>query len=88
MAITVPDPIVLAVASAACFLGLAHMAVSTPYETFRRMTTAMTVFGLLITLIAPVAGVAMLAPVLFSRRLGGPSVPSNVPDLLDRYSSH
>lgn len=82
-----PDPVVLAVASAACFLGLAHMAVSTPNATFRRMTTAMTVFGVLITLVAPVPGVALLAPVLFSRRLGGPSVPADVPELLDRYSA-
>lgn len=81
-----PGPVVLAVASAACFLGLAHMAVTTPLAPFRRMTTAMAVFGVLIALAAPAAGVAVLAPVMLSRRLGGPSVPSTVPELLDRYS--
>jgi ABC-type transport system involved in cytochrome c biogenesis permease subunit len=81
-----PGPVVLAVASAACFLGLAHMAVTTPLTQFRRMTAAMAAFGVLIALVAPASGVALLAPVLLSRRLGGPRVPSTVPELLDRYS--
>ena len=80
-------PILLAVASAACFLGLAHAAVSTPREVFSQVTTAMAAAAVLLVVISPPAAAALLAPVLFSRRLANAPVPSTVPELLDRYST-
>lgn len=80
-----PTSVLLAVASAGCFLALAHAAISMERASFRRMTTAMAVVAVLMTLVDPVAGVALLAPVLFSRRLANVPVPSTVPELLDRY---
>jgi ABC-type transport system involved in cytochrome c biogenesis permease subunit len=65
----VPLPVVLAVASAACFLGLAHAAVTTPRLTFQRATSAMAALALVLIFLSPAAGAAILAPVLFSRRL-------------------
>ena len=58
-----------AIASAGCFLALAYAAVSTPRATFLRMTAFMAAMGALLALVSPVAGVALMAPVLFSRRL-------------------
>lgn len=78
-------PVVLALASAACFLGLAHAAVSTSRVPFRRMTALLAATAGAITLLSPAAGVALLAPVLFSRRLATVAVPATVPELLDRY---
>ena len=80
-----PSSVLLAVASAGCFLALAHAAVSTPRATFQRVTGFMAVAALLLLVITPAAGVALLAPVLFSRRLANAPVPANVNELLDRY---
>jgi len=86
-----PTSVVLAVASAGCFLALAHAAISMPRGSFRRMTAAMAVVAVLMIAVSPAAGVALLAPVLFSRRLANVPVPATVNELLDRYpadSSH
>jgi hypothetical protein len=78
----VPTPLVLAVASAACFLALARAAVTTPHLAFRRMTLLMALAALPLVAVAPAAGVALLAPVLFSRKLANAPVPGTVPELL------
>ena len=78
--------VLLAVASAGCFLALAHAAVTTTRDTFRRATTAMALLALPLAVIAPAAGIALLAPVLFSRRLANAPVPATVPELLAQYS--
>jgi hypothetical protein len=78
--------VLLAVASAGCFLALAHAAINTDRATFRRATSAMALLALPLVLIAPAAGVALLAPVLFSRRLANAPVPATVPELLARYA--
>ena len=80
-----PSLVVLALASVASFLALAHAAVNTAPARFRRTTTAMAVLAALVAAVAPAAGVALLAPVLFSRRLANAPVPATVPELLDRY---
>ena len=82
-----PVPVLLAVASAACFLGLARAAVRTPRATFLRWTFVMAVLSLPIALVAPTAGVALLAPVLFSRRLAHAPIPATVEEWLDRQPS-
>lgn len=78
--------VILALASAGCFLALAHAAVSTDRATFRRVTGAMAALALPLTIVAPAAGIALLAPVLFSRRLANAPVPATVPELLERYA--
>jgi ABC-type transport system involved in cytochrome c biogenesis permease subunit len=75
----------LALVSAACFLGLAHAAVNTAREPFRRMTFVMAAVAALLVLVAPAAGVALLGPVLLSRWMGNATIPATVPELLDRY---
>ena len=77
-----PTPLVLAVASAACFLALARAAVTTPRLAFRRMTALMALAALPLVLLAPAAGVALLAPVLFSRKLASAPMPATVAELL------
>ena len=77
--------ITLAVASAGCFLALAHAAVQAPRASFERATTAMALLALPLLVLAPAAGAALLAPVLFSRRLANAPVPATVGELLDRY---
>ena len=77
--------VVLALSSVGCFLALAHAAVNSPRATFRRATTAMAVLAVLLVALAPAAGVALLAPVLFSRRLANVPVPATVDELFDRY---
>lgn len=81
----VSAPVVLALASASCFLGLARAAVFTPRTPFRRMTALLAATAGVIALLSPAAGIALLAPVLFSRRLATVAVPATVPELLDRY---
>jgi hypothetical protein len=78
--------VLLAVASAGCFLALAHAAVTTTRSTFRRGTALMGLVALPLAVVAPAAGVALLAPILFSRRLANAPVPATVPELLERYS--
>ena len=78
----VPTPALLAAASAACFLGLARAAVTTPRADFRRMTLVMALVALTLALLSPAAGAALLAPVLFSRKLGAAPIPETVPELL------
>lgn len=78
--------VLLAVTSAACFLALAHAAVTTTRSTFRRATSLMALVALPLAVVAPAAGIALLAPVLFSRRLANAPVPATVPELLERYS--
>ena len=80
-----PSLVVLGLASVACFLALAHAAVNTPPARFRRSTAAMAGFAVVLAAVAPAAGLALLAPVLFSRRLANAPVPATVPELLDRY---
>lgn len=80
-----PTSVLLAVASAGCFLALAHAAVSTRRATFQRVTGFMVIAALLLLVLNPAAGVALLAPVLFSRRLANAPVPATVPELFDRY---
>jgi hypothetical protein len=80
-----PSMVVLALASAGSFLALAHAAVSTARTTFRRMTAAMAALAGLLVVVAPAAGLALLAPVLVSRRLANAPVPATVAELLDRY---
>jgi ABC-type transport system involved in cytochrome c biogenesis permease subunit len=77
--------VLLAVVAAGCFLGLAHAAVHTPREPFRRATSAMAALALALLLVAPAAGLALLAPVLLSRRLANAPVPATVEELLERY---
>lgn len=81
-----PTAILFALSSAGCFLALAHAAVSTPRATFLRATAAMACAGAILIVVSPAAGVALLAPVLFSRRLAQAPMPATVPELLDRYS--
>jgi hypothetical protein len=78
--------VLLAVASAGCFLALAHAAVTTTGSTFRRATALMALVALPLAVLSPAAGVALLAPVLFSRRLANAPVPATVAELLDRSS--
>ncbi|HUP87254.1 MAG TPA: hypothetical protein VM143_16495 [Acidimicrobiales bacterium] len=78
--------VLLALASAGCFLALAHAAVTTTRSTFRRATFAMAVTAVPLAVVAPAAGIALLAPVLFSRRLANSAVPATVPELLERSS--
>ena len=80
-----PTSVVLALASAGCFLALAHAAVSTPRAAFQRATGFMAIAALVLVVLNPAAGVALLAPVLFSRRLANAPVPATVSELLDRY---
>jgi hypothetical protein len=75
----------LAVMSIGVFLGLAHAAVTTPRLAFRRMTVGMAAASFVVVLLSPAAGVALLAPVLLSRRLANAPVPKTVGELLDRY---
>jgi hypothetical protein len=46
----------------------------------------MALTALPLAIVAPAAGIALLAPVLFSRRLANAPVPATVPELLARYS--
>jgi ABC-type transport system involved in cytochrome c biogenesis permease subunit len=82
-----PVPVLLAVSSAGCFVALAHAAVSSPRPAFTRVTAAMLAAAALLFLVSPLAGAAMLAPVLLSRRLANAPVPATVPELLERYPS-
>ena len=82
---SVSTAVVLALASATCFLGLAHAAVNTPQAPFRRATSAMAALAAALVLLAPAAGIALLAPVLLSRRLANAPVPATVEELLQRY---
>jgi hypothetical protein len=83
-----PTSVVLSLASAGCFLALAHAAVTTPRELFRRLTGFMALAALLLVLVAPGAGLAVLAPVLLSRRLANAPVPATVEELLERYPTN
>jgi hypothetical protein len=80
-----PTSVILALAAAGCFLALAHAAVSTDRATFRRGTAAMAALATLLVLLAPGAGLALLVPVLLSRRLANAPVPATVEELLERY---
>jgi ABC-type transport system involved in cytochrome c biogenesis permease subunit len=79
-----PSVVVLAAVSVGCFFGLAHAAVTTPRVPFRRMTVAMALIAFAIGLASPAAGAALLAPVLFSRKLSARPIPSTVDELLNR----
>lgn len=81
-----PSSVVLAVASAGCFLALAHAAVTSSGPAFRRLTRAMAAVSIVLLAVAPAAGVALLAPVLLSRRLANAPVPATVDELLGRRS--
>ena len=74
-----PSSVLLALASAGCFLALAHAAVTTPRSTFRRATGAMALLALPLLILEPAAGIALLAPVLFSRRLANAPGPRHRP---------
>lgn len=74
-----PAPIVLAVCAAACFLGLAHAAVTMPERPFRIITVTAIVFGAVLALVSPGAGLAVVAPAVFARRLAAPRIPATVP---------
>ncbi|HVF31596.1 MAG TPA: hypothetical protein VM933_01055 [Acidimicrobiales bacterium] len=76
--------VVLVLASAACFLALAHAAVHAPRPAFERGTALMAVVAVLLVPLAPAGAAALLGPVLFSRRLANAPVPATVPELLDR----
>jgi len=76
--------IVLAVASAGCFLGLAHAAVRMPVAAFRRMTLAMAITAVCLAVVSPAAAAALLAPVLLSRCLAIRPIPATVDELLRR----
>ena len=78
------SPVVLAVASVGCFLALAHAAVTSSAPAFRRMTRAMAAVAVVLLALSPAAGVALLAPVLLSRRLANAPVPATVDELLGR----
>lgn len=78
------QPILLALVSAAAFLGLAHAAVSSDRAQFLLANNLMAMVALLLVLLAPAAGVALLAPVLLSRRLAAAPVPATVDELLAR----
>ena len=78
-------PLVLAVVSVGCFLGLAHAAVTSPHRQFRTATLAMASVAGLLAVLAPAAGVSLLAPVLLSRRLANAPIPATVPEFLGRY---
>jgi ABC-type transport system involved in cytochrome c biogenesis permease subunit len=78
------SPVVLAVASVGCFLALAHAAITPSASTFRRMTGAMAAVAVVLVAVSPAAGVALLAPVLLSRRLANAPVPATVDELLGR----
>jgi hypothetical protein len=45
----------------------------------------MATLALLLALVAPAAGLALLAPVVLSRRLANAPVPATVEELLERY---
>lgn len=77
-------PIVLALVSAGAFVGLAHAAVATDRRTFLRATAAMAAVAVLLVLVSPAGGAAILAPVLFSRMLVNAPVPATVDELLAR----
>jgi hypothetical protein len=77
--------VVLALSSVACFLALAHAAVHTDRRTFGRVTMSMALLALPLLVLSPAAGAALLAPVLFSRRLANVPVPATVDELLSRY---
>jgi hypothetical protein len=77
-----PSSVVLAVASAGCFLALAHAAVTTSGPTFRRTSRVMAAIAIVLLAVSPAAGVALLAPVLLSRRLANAPVPATVDELL------
>ena len=79
-----PTIVFLALVSAFTFLGLARMAVITPRVPFLRVTRAMAVISFAIALIDPASGVALLPPVLLSRRLAAMPTPDTVEDLLAR----
>ena len=81
---TTVTAVLLAVVSAALFLALAHAAVNTPREPFRALTAILAVVSLMVLVVAPFAGAALLAPVLLSRRLANAPVPSTVDELLGR----
>lgn len=76
--------VLLAVVSATLFLALAHAAVKTPREPFRALTAVLAVVSLMVLVVAPLAGAALLAPVLLSRRLANAPAPSTVDELLGR----
>ena len=76
--------VLLAVISAALFLALAHAAVHTAREPFRALTAVLAVVSLMVLVVAPFAGAALLAPVVLSRRLANAPVPSTVDELLAR----
>ena len=73
-----------ALASIACFLGLAHAAVRTPRRPFQLMTAGMAITAALLVLVSPFAAAALLGPVLLSRRLAVQPVPATVEELLRR----
>ena len=77
-----PTPVLLAVASVATFLALAHAAVRTPRDTFLRATFSMALLALPLALVAPAAGASLLAPVMLSRRFAPAPIPATVDELL------
>ena len=79
-----PSPLLLALASAACFLALAYAAVKTPATPFLRLTAGMAAAASLLVLISPAAAAALVAPVLLSRRLAVQPIPATVDELLRR----
>jgi hypothetical protein len=81
----VPTHVLLAIASAVCFLGLAHAAVNTRRELFQRMTFAMGIVAFALAVVAPGAGIALLGPIYLSRRMSNAPIPATVPELLERY---
>lgn len=81
-----PEPVLLAIVSAMLFVALMHMAVQTEYRPFRQATGIMALAGAIVTALAPMAGLAIVGPVLLARRLvERPYVPETVNELLDRY---
>lgn len=83
-----PAPLVLSFASVACFFSLVHMALTVPPHVFRVMTHLMATAAVLLVLVAPTAGVALLAPLCFARFLARPVVPATVPArYIRRYGS-
>ena len=79
--------IFLAGISAFCFLGLARAAVRTPRRQFRAVTLVMAILAAALALIDPAAGIALLAPVLLSRRLANEPMPATVDELLARVGA-
>lgn len=83
-----PAPIVLSLASLACFFSLLHMAVTAPPTAFRLASRAMIAAAVFLAAVAPTAGVALLAPLVFSRYVARPVVPATVPArYVRRYGS-